>query len=224
MNKSKLTNYIFLSIIFSLLFSHLIVISYSNETGITDGMYVKHRRSESSIPGGRTTILTFSNTSDDIFHVTWEWVGFSTGSWDVNISTNIVSNSIQPAPANGYHNAFWIYTDVSLNDSIILYNYDWGSDTVYNITGEATYLSMAVWELKDAFGSVLWYEKSKGFFVNGTNRYLTDWEKYEFLETNALPEAGDPGDPGIPGYNYFFLIGLLLVSALVILKNKSIRE
>ena len=79
---------------------------------------------------------------------------------------------------------------------------------------------MEVWELEDAFGSVLWYEKSKGFLVNGTNRYSAFWEKYEFIETNAFSSP----EGGIPGYNYFFLFGLLLVSALVILKNKSIRE
>jgi len=222
MNKSKVANYIFLSIIFSLLFSHIVAIGYSNETGMTDGMYVKHRISKSSMQGDKGTTLTVSKTSDDIFHVTWQIAGSSsTGSWDVNISTNIVSNASNPAPGEGSHNGFWIHIDVSLNDEIMLYNVDKGTDAVFTITGETTYKSMAVWELEDAFGSVVWFEKSKGFYVNGTTRYLTSWEKLEFVETNALPEAGDPG---IPGYNYFFLIGLLLVSAIVILKNKSIRE
>jgi len=228
MNKSKLTNYIFLLIIFSLFFSHIIAIGYSNEVGITDGMYVNYTTSDASRRGELIpTTITFSKTSDEIFHVEWEWKGSYDilGSWDVTISTKIVSNMVNFGPQKDSHDPFWIYTDVSLNDQIILYNaiYDFSpgvafGDTVFNITGEAMYKSMEVWELRDAFGSVVWYEKSKGFLLNGTQRYLTDWQKFEFEGTNAFKKAV------IPGYNYFFLIGLLLVSAIVILKNKSIRE
>ncbi len=232
MNKSKLTNYIFLLSIFSLFFSHIIAIDYSNEVGITNGMYVRHTLSQYMFHAGTTGIeteLTFTKTSDEIIHVEWWWGGSwqDTGSWDVTISTNIVSNMVAGSSTMGHedgcHNAFWIYTDVSLNDQIIMYNHykdviTGNGDTLYNITGEAVYRSMAVWELEDAFGSRVWYEKSKGFLVNGTNRYTGGyWETFEFEATNASFGA-------VPGYNYFFLIGLLLISAIVILKNKSLRE
>lgn len=70
MNKPKLTNYIFLSIIFSLFFSHIIAIGYSNEVGITDGMYVNYTCSDSTRPGESIpTTATFSKTSDEIFRV-----------------------------------------------------------------------------------------------------------------------------------------------------------
>ena len=228
MNKSKLTNNIFLFIIFSLFFSNIVAIGYSNEVGITEGMYVKHFLTQHNHLDGWPSTLTFSKTSEDLFHVSWRWEDPSTmgtGSWDVTISTNLVSNMDNFGPDDDSHNGCWIYIDASLNDSIIMFNHpkklDTGAgDTVYNITGETTYKSMAVWELEDAFGSVLWYEKSKGFLVNGTNRYSAFWEKYEFIETNAFSSP----EEGIPGYNYFFLFGLLLVSAIVILKNKSIRE
>jgi len=222
MNKSKLTNYIFLLIIFSLFFSHIIAIGYSNEVGITNGMYVNHTHSDHSMMVGHPTTVTFSKTSDEFFHVEWWWGGSyqMTGSWDVNINTRIISNMQNFGPTDGSHTPFWIYTDVSLNDQIIIYNHYQGGDTVFNITGEAMYGSMEVWELRDAFGSVVWYEKSKGFLLNGTQRYLTDWQKFEFEGTNAFSKKAEI----IPGYNYFFLIGLLLVSAIVILKNKSIRE
>ncbi len=234
MNKSKLTNNIFLFIIFSLFFSNIVAIGYSNEVGITDGMYIKHFLTQHSHLDGWPTTLTFSKTSDDLFHVTWRWESPSdmgSGHWDVTISTNIVSNMDNFGPPDDSHNGCWIYINASLNDQIIMYNhpkesYTGDGDTVYNITGEYSItggtmdVSMEVWELEDAFGSVLWYEKSKGFLVNGTNRYNAYWEKYEFIETNAFSSP----EGGIPGYNYFFLFGLLLVSAIVILKNKSIRE
>lgn len=231
MKKSKLTHSIFLLTIFSLFFSHIIAIGYSNEVGITNGMYVNYINSDSYRPGELIpSTVTFSKTSDEIFHVEWKWEGSYNilGSWDVNISTRIVSNMQTFGPKEGSHDVVWIYTDVSLNDQIIMYNHILdvndglgNGDTVFNITGEAMYDTMEVWELRDAFGSVIWYEKSKGFLLNGTHRYLTDWQKFEFEGTNAFSKAGIPG---ILGYNYFFLIGLLLVSAIVILKNKSIRE
>lgn len=227
MNKSKVANSIFLVIIFSLFFSHIIAIGYSNELGITDGMYIKYifdsstRRFENLDPLPGTA--TYTKTSDEIIHVDWKWALCESnciGSWDVSTSTRIVSNNDGSSPSawDGGHDWSWIFTDVFLNDQITIYNLLNGSDVVYTITDEANYDSMAVWQLEDDHESVLWYEKSKGFFVNGTFRSKTSWAKFEFEGTNALGKAA------IPGYNYIFLIGLLLVSAIVLLKHKSIRK
>ena len=227
MNKSKVANSIFLVIIFSLFFSNIIAIGYSNEVGITDGMYVKYifdsssRRSENLDPLPGTA--TYTKTSDEIIHVDWKWSPCESnciGSYDVSTSTRIVSNfdGSSPSAWNGGHDLAWIFTDVSLNDQITIFNRMNSSDTVFTITGEANYGSMAVWQLEDDHESVVWYEKSKGFLVNGTFRYKTYWAKFEFEATNAL------GSAAVPGYNYIFLIGLLLVSAIVLLKHKSIRK
>jgi len=239
MNKSKLTNNIFLLIIFSLFFSHIVAIGYSNEVGVTDGMYVKYFYTSDMEPVGFPTTLTISRVSDAVYHVGWRWEYPShagTGNWDVTLSTNIVSNRDGHAPHDGFHNWAWIYSDSSLDDHITLYSFSTQrqigyGDVVYTISDEYNITigtmneTMEVWELTDAHGSVLWYEKSKGFFVNGTSQNLPYWEKFVFIETNAFPKAEEEVEEGlIPGYNYFFLIGLLLVSAIVILKNKSIRE
>ena len=232
MNKSKLTNNIFLFIIFSLFFSHIVAIGYSNEVGVTDGLYVKHFYSSDMGPAGFPTTLTISRLSDTRFFVAWNWEGDGdgTGHWVVTLSTNIVSDRDGHAPHDGYHNWAWIFNHSSLNDHITLYNFGkqretGNGDTVYTITNETMYDSMEIWVLKDAFGSEIWYEKSKGFLVNGTFQYLTYWEKFEFVETNAFDTAVEEEEGGeIPGYNYFFLIGLLLASAIVILRYKSIKK
>lgn len=223
--------------IYYYLFSYIVAIGYSNEVGVTDGMYVKHFYTSNWEPAGFPTTLTISRISDLTYHVGWRWEGRGTGHWDVTLSTNIVSNRDGHAPHDGKHNWAWIYNDSSLNDHITLYSFSkqietGDGDTVFTITGEYNITggtmddSMEIWELTDAHGSVLWYEKSKGFLVNGTFQYLSNWEKLEYLETNAFssPEEEVEEEGVIPGYNYFFLIGLLLVSAIVILKNKSIRE
>lgn len=77
---------------------------------------------------------------------------------------------------------------------------------------------MEVWQLEDDYGSVVWYEKSNGFLVNGTFIWGVSWyEKFEFEGINF-------GNAAIPGFNCIFLIGLLLVSAIVVLKNITIRN
>ena len=75
-SKSKLVNYIFLVTIFSLFFSHIIAIGYSNEVGITDGMYVNYNTSNLYNKAGRQTTITFSKTSDEIFRVEWRAISF----------------------------------------------------------------------------------------------------------------------------------------------------
>ncbi len=225
MKKSNLMKSLLVVITSSILFSFFLPIAYSNEIGIFDGMYVKHIHFLSTYPEDIPTTLTWTKMSDDIFHVNWEWEGSidDTGSWDVNITTRIISNVVNWGPVN--HTAFWIYTDASLNDQIIIPNiyldYPNGEDTTFNITGEAMYGSMAVWQLEDAYGSVLLFEKTKGFLVNGTISHLTNYETFEFVETNAFDPPEDTGNGAIPGYSYLLLVGIIAsISIILIIKQK----
>lgn len=230
MNKRNFMKYCILGITILICFSHLLAISYSNEVGITDGMYIKHTYTCSQYPGhssscgtiflvGVDSTLKFSKTSNDIFHVEWEWKDCATNSWDVNSSTRIVSNNghISWGPDDDSHNFEWIYTDVSLDDQILLFNFWKYTDAIFNITGEAMLGSREVWQLEDVYGSVVWYDKVDGFLVNGTFRYLTDWEKFEFIEIGS----SNSGTPFIPGYNILLLLGVLFLTGCILITNRK---
>ena len=82
----------------------------------------------------------------------------------------------------------------------------------------------AVWVLEDEYGSVVWFEKTIGFLVNGTFRYNTDWQTFEFAETNAFGSSGDTGDGAIPGYNYLILVGIIAIVSIIIIKKQKIKK
>lgn len=218
MNRSKYLKYITLITISFIGFSYIIPLGSSNEVGITDSMFVKHIYRISMLDEDIPSSFTITHSSSETFHVIWSLGGSAdaTGSWDVNISTSIVLNMQDFGPDNGFHNHAWIWKDVSLNDQLMMFNFFSNTDRLFNITDEAMYGSMAVWQLEDNHGSILWYEKTKGFLVNGTFRHNANWQKYTFVETGTLGT-----DSGIPGYNLFFLIEMVFLIGIVIFKYKS---
>jgi hypothetical protein len=227
MKKSNFMKFLLGLITTSMFLSCFLPIAYSDEVGIFDGMYVEHNLKLSAMPGKIPMTLTFTQLSEDTFNIENE-LGVpinDIGSWDVNTTTRIISNVVNFGPFEGNHSVFWIYTDVSLNDQITMCNlymcvHGLDGDVVFNVTGEAMHDSMEVWILEDAYGSELWYEKTKGFLVNGTINHLTDWNKYIFVDTNAL----DVPPPGIPGYGIFLLIGAISAIGIIIIRYKSKKE
>jgi hypothetical protein len=216
MKKFTLKKIIVLFSFFLIFLPNFITIGYSNEIGITNGIYVNHTYRFHSYPEDLPSSLTFTKTSNDVFHVVW-YLGGSldvTGSWDVEINTRVVSNMVNFGPDNGDHNFAWIYTDFSLNDQIMIFNFLSSNDHLFNITGEAMHGSMEVWVLEDDEGSLVWYEKTKGFLVNGTFRDQSAWQKFSF-ESFSIPQ------PGISGYNYFLLLGCIFGFGTILIKYKS---
>jgi hypothetical protein len=232
MKKSKLMKILLGFISFSIFFSCFLPIAYSDDVGIFDGMIVEHQFRRSIQTGVSSMELTFTEISEEMFHIyiVLGWPANMVGSWDVNTTTRIASNVVPPGtvfgPFESNHSVFWIYTDISLNDQIRMCNiwrcvHGYNGDVLFNVTGEATHGSMNVWILEDAYGSELWYEKTKGFLVNGTINHLTDWYNYTFVDTNALDV---PAGPAIPGYGYFLLIGAISVIGIIIIRSKSKKE
>lgn len=229
MKKSNFVKFFLIFFAFSIFFSNFATIAYSNEVGIFDGMYVNHKLTLSAMPGDKIPMtLTFNKKSGDMFKIVND-LGYpidDTGSWWVNTTTRIISNVQNFGPFEGNHSVFWIYTDISLNDQVRMCNiymcvHGLDGDVLFNVTGEAMHDSMEVWQLEDAYGSVLWYEKTKGFLVNGTIKHLTDWNYYEFEETNALE---DTGDEAIPGYSYFLLICIIIGVSIIMMKKQKILK
>jgi len=190
MNKSQTIKTIFLLISLLSIFSSFIQFGSSYEIGIFNGMYVNHTYTSSAMPDEVPMTLTFSKLTDDMFHIENELKDpiNDVGSWDVNTTTRVISNVVNFGPFDGDHSVFWIYTNISIDDQFMMCNIWKGvhngftnGDTLFNVTGEALHGTMAVWQLEDVYGSILWYEKTKGFLVNGTLMYLTDWNNYEFI-------------------------------------------
>jgi hypothetical protein len=62
----------------------------------------------------------------------------------------------------------------------------------------------------------VWYEKERGFLVNGTFKYSSSWQKYSFVSATV--------DPGIPGYNYFLLFGAILGCGIILIKYRQRKK
>ncbi len=120
--------------------------------------------------------------------------------WDVNVTTRIMENSGGTGFifGDGYHDPTWIFTDVSLTDTLSI-AIDGIGDHTFQITGETTYDLpgvglVDVWILEDLTypGEIVWYEKSTGILLNGTFRWSsTDYYIYDFVFTNAFGVAHD---------------------------------
>lgn len=221
MQKSNLIKSLLLLISFSIIFSSLITIGYSHEVSIPNGLVVNHIYRISMTPEHFPSNFTYTIKSNELIHVDWLLGGphssfEETGSWDVNINTRVVSNMLNFGPDNGDSGFTWIYTNISLNDQFLMFNFFSNTDHLFNVTGEVIHGSMEVWQLEDAEGSVVWYEKTLGFLVNGTFRYQSGWQSYEFIDYSVPP----PQESGIPGYSYFLLFGAFFGIGIILIKHK----
>jgi hypothetical protein len=227
MKKSSLIKCSLFLITISLFSSFFASKGSSNEVGITDGLVINRIYGYYNYPYSALNIpstFTFTNNTKQSFHIEWYLGGSidATGFWDVNTSSRVVANQTSPGPDNDSHDFAWIWTDVQIDDQIMIFNFFSNTDHQFNVTGEAMHGTMAVWVLEDDYGSEVWYHKEKGFIVNGTFRYQNSWQNYELV-----PEAGN-GDPTIPGYDIFLLIGSILsigvIISIILVRIKKSKE
>ncbi|MFW9942371.1 MAG: hypothetical protein ACFFFT_15135 [Candidatus Thorarchaeota archaeon] len=229
MKKSKLAKFFLLLITFSIIFSHFLVIGYSAVVGIPNGLQVKHDYSTNAMPGVITpSTLTYTLTSSDVIHIV-NYLGGDiddTGSWDVNTSTRIISNQENFGPFDDDHSVFWIYTDVALNDQMLMCNIWKGvhsgtGDTLFNITGESMHGTMEVWVLEDIYGSEMWYEKERGFLVNGTMIHVGDYNMYEFVSAE-IPKPGIPVD--LISIIIITLISVIAIVSIIVIRRQKVKK
>jgi hypothetical protein len=91
------------------------------------------------------------------------------------------------------HTPFWIFTDVSLGDKVLIYSI-WDGDHIFEISGELIYDlpsfgPIDVWILQDLAdpNATAWYEKSTGILLNGTFYYNGGFNYliFDFINTNV---------------------------------------
>ncbi|MFX1401758.1 MAG: CARDB domain-containing protein [Promethearchaeota archaeon] len=140
----------------------------------------------------------YSELSDGIFHHDYSiYQGGSlatAGDWDVDSQTRIMSDSTGGFSfGSGTHTPMWIFTDISIGDSIPI-AIDAEGDHIFNVTGDFLYDLpgfdlVDVWILEDLTlpGGIAWYEKSTGIllygdflYMGGTNNYI-----FDLIDTNA---------------------------------------
>ncbi|NVM55244.1 MAG: Ig-like domain-containing protein, partial [Candidatus Helarchaeota archaeon] len=161
-----------------------------------DGMFVNYNYNITDLSGnlvldsGESNFI-YSHLSENNFHVTDASEGRS---WDINAQNRIIENTSNvPWFGDNVHTPLWIFTNVSLGDSIPIglpydHNFRVSGTLIYNLPG---FGPVEVWVLEDqtSWGS-LWYEKSTGLLLNGTsiNNRILGMEilfTFEFVDTNV---------------------------------------
>jgi len=163
-----------------------------------EGMYISHNLTLQGIGTGYSN-FSYSYDSNNIFNVFWDnWI--LDGSWDVNEKIRIISNSVGMQIFDGSHTPAWIFTNVSINDTIPISVINDG-DHNFNVTGELIYelpgfSLVEVWILEDLSypNRIVWYEKSTGILLNGTF-YSLNWGfnySFDLFDTNVVNPPLNP--------------------------------
>lgn len=131
--------------------------------------------------------------SGNNFNVSWRIEGSSTGIWVEDASNRLISMSAgSPTFNDGSHTPVWIFTNVSLSDTVLIsvdgigdHTFEITTENIFNIPG---FGSVEVWQLEDLSwpGGVAWYEKSTGLLIKGYFTYSSGPSyTLEIYNTNA---------------------------------------
>ncbi|MFX1496914.1 MAG: ABC transporter substrate-binding protein [Promethearchaeota archaeon] len=179
-------------------------IIYIIETKLFDGLYIKHIF---NLMGTiYNTNVTYSYYNGRLFYETLnlEYMGMTMAyPWMVDALTRVMSGA--SLFGNGQHSPFWLFTDISLYDTIPIgifgegdHNFYVARDLIYNLPG---FGPVDVWELEDLTqpGGLAWYEKSTGILLSGTFFFGGGVGNYtfDFVDTNtnlAVVESQPPGN------------------------------
>jgi len=136
-----------------------------------------------------------SYAGSNIYNVSYDiLLGFDS-TWDVSNQTRVISNSDYWCYSDNDHSNVWVFTNISLGDSVsigILFDGDHTfkvvDETIYDLP---EYGTVDVWILEDQTrdGGLAWFEKSTGILLNGTFYYgilSIDYYRLEFNATNAI--------------------------------------
>jgi hypothetical protein len=204
-------------------------ILYIIDTNLFDGLFMKYNFS--SMMYSYETNLSYSFYNGRFFYETWNIN--NTGiiisySWIVDAQTRVMSGNT--VFGDGYHTPFWVFIDISINDTVPIavdgigdHDFRVIRDLAYNFPGFGT---IEVWELNDLTqpGGIALYEKSTGILISGTFLYSDFNYTIKLTATNAALNI--LSKPKVPGYYLpTFILSIFTIITLVItLKfKKSIK-
>lgn len=168
------------------------ILRSSASSPLFDGMYLHHNLTDVGF-GIYPSNVSYSHISGNLYDVVWSlgtWFDY----WQVDSNTREISGSISTYFADFTHTPFWIFTNVSLGDNVLISSI-WDGDHTFEVTDELIYDlpgygPVGIWVLQDLADptAVVWYEKSTGILLNGTfyygggNNYLI----FDFISTNNV--------------------------------------
>jgi hypothetical protein len=108
---------------------------------------------------------------------------------NVDDHNRMISNSNNWA--NGTHEPFWIFTNVSLGDTVLISEQLLGTDYLLTVTAQETVSlwgkTYDCWKLNDA-SSFAYYDRATGFLINGSFfLIMTFYYTFYMVSTNAKP-------------------------------------
>jgi len=159
---------------------------------IFDGMYLHHNLTDVGYDIYNSNV-SYTYISGNLYDVVWSlasWFDY----WQVDSSTREILSSISTYFYDFTHTPFWIFTNVSLGDTVLISSI-WDGDHTFEVTDELIhelpgYGPVGVWVLQDLAdpAAVVWYEKSTGILLNGTFYYNggNNYIIYDFIDTNII--------------------------------------
>jgi len=184
-------------------------------SGLFDGLYMDYNMSGSGISFAMD--VKYSGYSVNTYNHSGELIMFPNSDWTEDTTTRLMYN----VNGSGFHfetgqyTPYWIFTNVSLND-IVMMAVDADGDHSFQVKESlnleyGSFGPISLWKLEDlSFPSgFACYEKNTGILVYATFVYTGDNYSYELLDTNAnfghlLPfaftlssNATDPDTDGI---------------------------
>jgi len=163
----------------------------SSNSSIFDGLYVKY----DFTPGGSSTQsskFTYTHITGNIFSESWDVPG---DTWQVNNNSRIMSSdsTFDDGSPPLEHTPIWIFTNVSITDTVLIAVADEGDNT-FQIIDEGfkkitNYGYIDVWILKDLDqpGGYAYYDKNTGILLHGLFFHSGGALNYTFdiVSTNA---------------------------------------
>ncbi|MFX1345019.1 MAG: hypothetical protein ACFFAI_07905 [Promethearchaeota archaeon] len=164
--------------------------------GLFEGLFMNYTMS--SVPMSFPATITYTGNSINSYNNTIEMMGMPGGGWTVDAITRIMSNvngtGLDFSP--GLYTPFWILTNVSINDFVMI-SVDGEGDHLFQVEESlnlefGNFGAISAWKLEDLTepGGYALYEKNSGILINSTFVYDSGAYNYTFILTATNANFG----------------------------------
>jgi hypothetical protein len=172
------------------------------DSQLFDGMYILNNFS--IYDDDYCSTFSYTPYMGYLYYETWEIPGLVNDTWIVDTQTRIMSGG--STFGDGTHTTAWIFTNVSLGDTVLIAA-DAEGDHLFQVSSEISYDipgfgAVDVWVLEDLDfpGGWAWYEKNTGILINcqffwnvgGDYNYTM-----EFIHSNVFTGFSDDFENGL---------------------------
>jgi hypothetical protein len=232
--KSKVLMYLVVSLyclsFYAIIPSWVSALPQTSQGEIFDGMYAEYDFTLTD--WSNHTRFEYTHFSGDVYEVSWNFQGYGTiSTWNENIKNRLISNSFGSELYfnNGSHAPLWLFTNISLGDSVLI-SVDGSGDQIFNVSGQKSFTfpgfgSHSLWVLQDLSypSGIAWYDNNTGLLLNGTFIFSGGSMNYTLTltATNMFPSSKSSK---IWGYNIFIIITTVITISIILYKRKSKKK